>query len=136
MEPINAQIEKMELEMAPFHEQMEQLHLELEPFTREMERIGDRLERAIQDEVAAYLRSELGAVTSPDAPIDEAAARIIEAADINVHDGVLKIKGDDSEIREILTDLMLPHRIGTQDVFNQAIDNAAIGLSPMVIQVD
>ncbi len=48
----------------------------------------------------------------------------------------MKIKGDQDEIREILTDLLLPHRIGTQEFFDQAIDNAATGLSPMVIQVD
>ena len=101
-----------------------------------MELLGDRLEKAIQGEVVSYLRSELGAVTSPGAPFDEAAARIVDDSHINVHDDTLKIKGDQDEIREILTDLLLPHRIGTQEVFDQAIDNAATGLSPMVIQVD
>ena len=106
------------------------------PSTKEMELLGDRLEHAIQGEVVSYLRSELGAVTSPGAPFDEAAARIVDDSHINVHDDTLKIKGDQDEIREILTDLLLPHRIGTQETFDQAIDNAATGLSPMVIQVD
>ncbi len=136
MEPIHAQIEKIHIDMEPFHEQMEQLHIELEPFHKEMELLGDRLEHAIQGEVVSYLRSELGAVTSPGAPFDEAAARIVDDSHINVHDDTLKIKGDQDEIREILTDLLLPHRIGTQETFDQAIDNAATGLSPMVIQVD
>ncbi len=136
MEPIHAQIEKIQVDMEPFHKQMEQLHAELEPFHEEMEILGDRLEKAIQGEVTTYLRSELGAVTSPGAPFDEAAARVIDDADINVHDKVLKINGDDTEIREILNDLLLPHRIGTQESFDRAIENAATGLSPMVIQVD
>ena len=136
MEPIHAQMEKIHVDMEPFQEQMEQLHLELEPFHEEMEILGDRLEKAIQGEVVSYLRSELGAVTSPGAPFDEAAARIVEDAHINVHDDTLRIRGDRDEIREILTDLFLPHHIGTQQVFDQAIENAADGLSPMVIQVD
>jgi beta-lactamase regulating signal transducer with metallopeptidase domain/predicted nucleic acid-binding Zn-ribbon protein len=136
MEPIHAQMEKIHIDMEPFHEQLEQLHIELEPFHEEMEILGDRLEKAIQGEVVSYLRSELGAVTSPGAPFDEAAARIIDDADINVHDKVLKINGDDTQIREILNDLLLPHRIGTQESFDRAIANAANGLSPMVIQVD
>ncbi len=136
MEPIHAQMEKIHIDMEPFHEQLEQLHIELEPFHKEMELLGDRLEHAIQGEVVSYLRSELGAVTSPGAPFDEAAARIVDDSHINVHDDTLKIKGDQDEIREILTDLLLPHRIGTQETFDQAIDNAATGLSPMVIQVD
>ena len=136
MEPIHAQIEKIHVDLEPFHEQMEQLHIELEPFHEEMERLGDRLEKAIQGEVVSYLRSELGAVTSPGAPFDEAAARIVDDSHLNVHDDTLKIDGDQDEIREILTDLLLPHRIGTQEVFDRAIENAATGLSPMVIQVD
>ena len=136
MEPIHAQMEKIHIDMEPFHEQLEQLHIELEPFHEEMEILGDRLEKAIQGEVVSYLRSELGAVTSPGAPFDEAAARIVDDAHVNVHDDTLKIDGDQDEIREILIDLLLPHRIGTQEVFDRAIDNAATGLSPMVIQVD
>jgi len=136
MEPIHAQIEKIHIDLEPFHEQMEQLHIELEPFHKEMERLGERLEHAIQGEVISYLRSELGAVTSPGAPFDEAAARIVDDSHLNVHDDTLKIDGDQDEIREILTDLLLPHRIGTQEVFDRAIENAAIGLSPMVIRVD
>ena len=136
MEPIHAQIEKIHVDMEPFHEQLEQLHIELEPFHEEIERLGDRLENAIQGEVTSYLRSELGAVTSPGAPFDEAAARIVDDSHVNVDDDTLKIDGDQDKIREILTDLLLPHRIGTQEVFDQAIDNASTGLSPMVIQVD
>lgn len=136
MEPIHAEMEKIHVDLEPFHEQMEQLHIELEPFHREMEILGDRLEHAIQGEVVSYLRSELGAVTSPGASFDEAAARIVDDARINIHDDTLKIDGNQNEIREILTDLLLPHRIGTQEVFDQAIENAATGLSPLVIQVN
>jgi predicted nucleic acid-binding Zn-ribbon protein len=136
MEPIHAQIEDLHIKMEPFHEHMEELHVVLEPFEEEMEILGERLEKALQSEVAGYLRSELGAVTSPGAPFDEAAARIVDDAHINVDDDMLKFRGDEREIAEILNDLFLPHRVGTQDNFDFAVQSAATGLSPMVIQVD
>ena len=133
IEPVLAQVEKIHIDMEPFRKQMEQLHIDMEPFHREMERLGERLEEAIQGEVEAYLRSELGAVTSPGAPFDEAAARIADEANINVHDDVIRIKATGDEAREILTDLFEPYRIGTEKGFQAAIESAADGLSPLVI---
>ncbi|HSN55680.1 MAG TPA: hypothetical protein VLT32_13460, partial [Candidatus Sulfomarinibacteraceae bacterium] len=134
IEPVLAQVEKIHIDMEPFHKQMEQLQIDMEPFHREMERLGARLEEAIQSEVEAYLRSELGAATSPGAPFDEAAARIADEAHINVHDDVIRINATENEAREILTDLFEPHRIGTEKGFQAAIDGAAAGLSPLVIE--
>ena len=134
MEPVLARVEKIHVDMEPFQKQMEQLHIDMEPFHREMERLGERLEEAIQGEVEAYLRSELGTVTSPDAPFGEAATRIADEANINVHDDVIRIKATGDEAREILIDLLEPYRIGTEKGFQAAIESAAEGLSPLVIE--
>ncbi|MBD3853227.1 MAG: hypothetical protein IFJ96_00485, partial [Acidobacteria bacterium] len=124
------------IEMEPFHEKMEQFHRELEPFHEEMELLGNRLEGAITTEVAAFLRDELGAVTSPEADFHDAAVRIVEDADINVDDGVVRVNASRGNAREILTDLYGPQRIGLQDAFDEAVERAVNGLSPLRIQAD
>jgi hypothetical protein len=101
-----------------------------------MERLGDRMEAALRVEVIAVLRDALGPVIAPGAPLDEAAARIVDEANINVHDDFVRIHASRSETREILVDLLTPHRIGTQEAFDQAINNAANALSSLVIQTD
>ena len=136
MEPFNEHMAKIQIEMEPFHEQMEQFHIHMEPFEEEMELLGDRLENALRNEVAAALRSELGAVTAPGTDFSEAASRIVEDANIHINDDVIRIKAPRSDTRDILIDLFSEERIGTQDVFDQAIENAVAGLTPMVIQVD
>jgi len=136
MEPVHAQIEQIHIDMEPFHEKMEQLHQELEPFHEEMEVLHERMEHVLQAEVASYLRDELGSVTAPGAEFEEAAARIIDDARIRFDDNVVRVNASRSDAREILTDLFTPHRVGTQDAFDAAIDRAVSGLSPMTIKVD
>jgi beta-lactamase regulating signal transducer with metallopeptidase domain/soluble cytochrome b562 len=136
MEPIHEQMEKIHIEMAPLNEHIEELHRAMEPFHEEMERLGERFDHALQVEVLSYLRDELGAVTAPGADYEEAAARIVDDARIRVDDGLVRLDASRSEVREILTDLFAPHRIGTQGAFDAAIDRAATGLSPMTIKAD
>ena len=134
MEPIHEQMESIHIDMEPFHEQMEELHREMEPFHEEMELLGERLENALRVEVVAYLRDELGAVTAPGVDFEEAAARIVEDARIRVDDDFVRIDASKSDVRDILEDLFAPHRIGTEDAFDAAIDHATAGLSPLTIQ--
>ncbi len=136
MEPIYEQMEKIHIEMEPFHEQMEKIHIEMEPFHEEMERLGERMEQALQAEVVSYLQNELGSVTAPGAEFEEAAARIVEDARIRVDDDLIRVDASKSDVREILTDLFAPHRIGTQEAFDSAIDRAVAGLSPLTIRAD
>ena len=136
MEPFHEKMEQFHIEMAPFHEKMEQFHRQLEPFHEEMELLGNRLEKAIEAEVAAYLRDELGTVTSPEADFYDAAARIVEDADINVHNDIVRIDASRGNTRDILTDLYGPQRIGIQEAFDEAVERAVNGLSPLRIRVD
>jgi len=136
MEPIHEQMAKIQIEIEPFHEQMEQIHLELEPFHEEMEILGDRLEKALQGEVIAVLQSELGSVIAAGTPLDEAAALIAEDANIHIDDDSLSFNASKRRTREVLTDLLSDHRIGTQKNFDMAVESAANALSPLVIVVD
>jgi len=136
LEPFHFQMEQFQIEMEPFQEKMEQFHAEMEPFHEEMELLGNRLEEAITTEVAAYLRDQLGAVTSPEADFHDAAVRIIEDANINVDDGVVRVNASRGNAREILTDLYGPQRIGLQEAFDEAVERAVNGLSPLRIQAD
>jgi len=136
MEPFHEQMEQFHIEMEPFHEKMEQFHREMGPFHEEMELLGDRLEEAITGEVAAYLRDELGAVTSPEADFHDAAARIVDDANINVHDDVVRVDAPRGNTRDILIDLYGPQRIGIQETFDEAVERAVNGLSPLRIQAD
>jgi hypothetical protein len=129
-------MEQFQIEMEPFHEKMEQFHREMEPFHEEMELLGNRLEKALEDEIAAYLRTELGAVTSPEADFHDAAARIVEDANINVDDGVVRVSASRGNTRDILTDLYGPQRIGLQEAFDEAVERAVDGMSPLRIQAD
>jgi beta-lactamase regulating signal transducer with metallopeptidase domain/predicted nucleic acid-binding Zn-ribbon protein len=136
VEPIHEEIERIHREMAPVHEQIAAIHLEMEPIHAEMERLGDRLHVALRGEVATVLRDHLVAVTGPNAPFTEAAARILEDADVHVEDDMVRVRASRSEARHILSDLLTPHRIGAQSVFDAAIDDAAAAVSPLEIQVD
>ena len=136
MEPVHEQLENLHLDMEPIHEQMEAVQKAMEPLHQELERLGDRFERAVGGEIESVLRERLGPVTAPGAPIDEAAARIAEDAHINVDDDVIRVQVSRSEAQEILTDLLAPHRIGTEDAFNAAVAAAADALSPLVIRID
>jgi hypothetical protein len=136
MEPFHEQMKQIHIELEPFHEQMEQFHRELEPFHEKMELLGARLEEAIAAEVAAFLRDELGAVTSPEADFHDAAARIVEDASINVDDNVVRVDASRANTRDILTDLYGPQRIGMQEAFDEAVERAVDGLSDLRIQAD
>jgi hypothetical protein len=136
MDALHEQMAKIHIEMEPFHEEMEQLHRELEPFHEEMELLGNRLEGAIAAEVASFLRDELGAVTSPEADFHDAAARIVEDANIRVHDDVVRVDASRGNTRDILIDLYGPQRIGVQETFDAAVERAVDGLSPLRIQTN
>jgi beta-lactamase regulating signal transducer with metallopeptidase domain/archaellum component FlaC len=136
MEPMHEEIERLHREMEPIHERIEEMHLEMEPIHEELGQLGDRLEDALRGEVAAVLREHLGSVTGPNAPFTEAAARILEDADVHVDDGTVRVEASRSEARRILTDLLAPLRVGAQSSFDAAVDEAAAALSPLVLQAD
>ncbi len=136
MEPFHEQMEAVHRGLEPLHERMGELHLEMEPFHEEMEELGRRLEDAVSAEVAANLRRHLGTVTGPNSPFTEAAARIVEAATIRGGDEELRINSPQDETRQILVDLFAPNRIGTQQSFDDAVDNAVASMSPMIIKVN
>jgi beta-lactamase regulating signal transducer with metallopeptidase domain len=136
MEPIHEQMQSIHVDLEPFHEQMEQIHRELEPFHEELELLGDRMEKALQSEVIAVLQDELGPVIAAGTPLDEAAALIAKDANINIDDDTLTFTASRSRTRDILTELLSDHRVGTQKNFDMAIDSAANALSPLVIVVD
>jgi beta-lactamase regulating signal transducer with metallopeptidase domain/archaellum component FlaC len=136
MEPVHLHMEKIHESMEPFHEKMEEIHREMEPIHERMELLGERLEEALRRDVAALLRDHLGSVTTFNAPIDEAAARIVEDAHVHVHDEVVELDVSRREVREILSDLLSSHRVGTQDAFDEAVKAAADALSPMTISVE
>jgi len=131
--------ELMEIEheqMEHMHAEMERIHDEMAPFEEEMERMGARIEAALISDVADALRSHLGAVASPNAPYREAAARIIDDGNIHIHNDVVELNASRSEVREILSDLFSSGRIGTQDAFNAALDDAVEDVSDLRIKVD
>ncbi len=134
--PSHEEMERIHTEMEPFQEEMERLHEEMEPFHEEMEMIGDRIEAAISNDVATVLRSHLGPVTGPGAPFNEAAARIIDDANIHINDDLLELNASRREVREILTDLFTPLRVGTQDAFDVALEAAVDDVSDLEIRTD
>jgi chromosome segregation ATPase len=143
IEPLHEELEKLHVDMEPFHlemerfhDRMEDLHHEMEPLHEELELLEDRLESALAADVAAELRDHLGAVTTFAAPFDEAAARIVDGASVRVHDEVVRIRASRREVRQILNDLMKPHRVGLEEAFDAAVDNAADALSPLEIAID
>jgi predicted nucleic acid-binding Zn-ribbon protein len=136
--PSHEEMERIHAEMEPFQEEMERLHEEMEPFHEEMKLMGERIEAALQYDVAAVLRSHLGPVTSPTADFTEAAARIVEDATvhIHIHNSVLKLDVSRREVREILSDLFTPSRVGTQDAFDDALEAAVDEVSNLEIRTD
>jgi predicted nucleic acid-binding Zn-ribbon protein len=136
LEPMHEEMQKIHISIEPFHEQMEALHEELEPFHEELERLGNRLEAAIGGEVVAVLREHLATVTAPGTSFDEAAARIVEDAHIHVDDDLVSIDASRDDVRDILVDLFAPQRVGTQDVFDAAIEATVDALSPLEIRID
>ncbi len=134
--PSHEEMERIHAEMEPFQEEMERLHEEMEPFREEMELIGERIEAAIANDVAAVLRSHLGSVTGPGAPFAEAAARIIDDANIHITDDLLELNASRRETRVILKDLFSPLRVGTQDAFDDALEAAVAEVSDLEIRTD
>jgi len=136
MEPFHEQMADIHIDIEPFHEEMERIHIQMEPFHEEMELLGERMEKALQGEVIAVLQAELGPVIAPGTPLDEAAKVIAEDAHINIDDETLEFRASRGRTRDVLTDLLSDHRIGTQKAFDEAIDSAAAALSPLVIVTD
>ena len=98
--------------------------------------MGERIEAALHNDVVSVLRSHLGSVTSPTAPFAEAAARIIEDSNIHIHNDVLELDVSRREVREILSDLFTPSRVGTQDSFDNALEAAVDDVSDLEIRTD
>lgn len=134
--PSHEEMERLHAEMEPFQKKMERFHEEMEPFHEEMELIGERIEAAISGDVAAVLRSLLGPVTGPNAPFAEAAARVIDDANIHINDDLLELNASRREVREILTDLFTPFRVGTQDAFDEALESAVDEVADLEIRTD
>ena len=134
--PSHEEMERIQAEMEPYQEEMERIHEEMEPFHEEMELIGDRIETAIVNDVATVLRSHLGPVTGPGAPFAEAAARIVDDANIHINNDLLEINASRREVREILGDLFTPLRVGTQDAFDDALEAAVGDVSNLEIRTD
>jgi beta-lactamase regulating signal transducer with metallopeptidase domain/predicted nucleic acid-binding Zn-ribbon protein len=134
--PSHEEMERIHAEMEPFHEEMERIHQEMEPLEEELERMGERVEQAIQGDVADVLRSHLGPVTGPGAPYREAAARIVDDAHIHISNGLLELDASKREVQEILTDLFAPSRIGTQNAFDHAVQAAVEEVCDLEIRID
>ena len=134
--PSQKQLEQIQRDMEPFHDDMERLHRQMEPLQEEMERIGARVTSALRTDVEHVLRSGLGAVTGPNAPFGEAADRIVESAGVEIDDGVLDLDVSRREVREILSDLFGPDRIGTEQAFDAALDRTVDDVSTLEIAVD
>ncbi len=143
LEPLHEHLAEVHLEMAPhheamarihermepMHEAMESMHAEMEPLHLELEATANRVKKALNAEVEAELRERLGTVVSPGAPWSEAATRIVEEASLHIDDDLVRLNTSRSEVREILTDLMTPHRVGTEDAFAAALDDTAREIS-------
>jgi len=136
MEPLHEHMEQIHIEMEPMHEQMEIIHREMAPFHEEMELLGQRLKDALRTDVAGRLQTHLGPVTTPNAPFTEAAARILDGADIHVDDGGVTVNSSSRETRQILEDLCGPHRVGAQQNFDNAVNSAANEISDLEIRAD
>jgi predicted nucleic acid-binding Zn-ribbon protein len=127
--PRHEELEKIHASMEPFHQQLEAIHREMVPIHEEMERLGERLEDAIADEVEPVLSENLASVTDSQAPFAEAAARILEDANIHVNGDVVRVSTSPTEAREILADLLGPRRTGSQEAFDAAVEAAAAAVS-------
>jgi hypothetical protein len=136
MEPIHEAMADIHVDLEPLHDEMEKIHRAMEPFHEEMELLGDRMEKALEGQVIAVLQEELATVVAPGTPLDEAAALIAEDANINIDEDTLTFTASKRRTRQVLIDLLSDHRIGTQKNFDDAIENAASALSPLVIVAD
>jgi archaellum component FlaC len=165
LEPYHEQIEQLHEQLEPLHEQMAQLHVdalphhdelerihedalarmhdeidrihdEMAPLHEELERLGHRIERAVSTEVAGFLRSQLAAVATADAPFGRAADLLVDEADIHVEDDLLTVAVPRRDSRRILTDLFEPHMIGSRDVFERAVEAAAGELGELEFSVE
>jgi beta-lactamase regulating signal transducer with metallopeptidase domain len=131
--------EQMELNreiMDQQRERVERVHKDLEPLHDELEGMAARVESALVSDVADVLRSHLGPVSSPGAPFNEAAARIIDEGNIHIHDGVLELDASRSEVHEILDDLFSGERVGTREAFVAALEAAVDEVSDLEILLD
>ena len=133
MAPQHEELERIHASMEPFHQQLEAIHREMEPIHEEMEQLGERLEEAVAVEVEPLLREHLASVTDSQAPFAEAAARLVEDAHVHVNGDVVRISMSESEAREILSDLLGPHRIGSQEAFDAAVAATANAVADLEI---
>ncbi len=132
-EPQHEQLDQIHATMEPYHEQMDAVHRDLEGFHQEMEQLGERLEKALGDEVAAVLCEHLASVTDPQAPLRAVAGQLLDDASINVNGNVVRVSLSEQEAREILSSRLGPHRIGSQESFDAAVAAAAAAVSDLEI---
>ena len=133
LEPKHEELEKIHAAMEPFQERMEAVHRELEPIHEEMEELGERLEEAVAAEVEPVLREHLGSVAGPQAPFTELAARIVDEGHVHVDGDLVTVEISTREAREILSGLLGPHRTGSQQAFDAAVEAAAAAVSHLEI---
>jgi DNA repair exonuclease SbcCD ATPase subunit len=136
MEPLHEEMARLHREMEPIHERMEEIQRGMEPLHEEMELLGKRLDDALRVEVAGRLRAQLGPVTGPEAPFNEAAAHILERSTVRIDGDTVTIIGSATENGRILTDLLGPHRIGASQNFDNAVRSASAEMSQLEIRAD
>jgi predicted nucleic acid-binding Zn-ribbon protein len=120
MVPDQERLAELQRELEPFQNRMADVHRQMAPFHRRMEELHERLVTGLRREVRGILDEELGSVLSNQAPLDEAAARAVEALSINIGDGRLTVSGSAVEVAEILEDLLADSSRATTAVQLQA----------------
>lgn len=133
--PQHEELERLHERMQPMHEAIQAMHAEMAPLHQELEATARRVERALATDVEAELRERLGAVVVPGAPWSEAAARIVDEGSLHVDDDLVRLHVSRTEVREILTDLMTPHRVGADDAFAAALEDTVREVSSFRIEV-
>jgi beta-lactamase regulating signal transducer with metallopeptidase domain len=125
MEPSTERLRDLELDMEPIREQMERMERDLEPLTAEIERLSEQLEAELGAEIRSRISTHLGPLLGPAAPVDEAVARILDEARIQLNDDRIRLRTHQSEVEAILGDLLADDRTGTRDAFDAAVARAA-----------
>jgi predicted nucleic acid-binding Zn-ribbon protein len=122
--------------LAPMHEALAAVERDMAPIEREMEGLGERLEEVLRTEVEQVLRDHVGPVVEAEAPLGEAAARVIAEASIRVDDDAVEVDASLGETRRALTDLLASYRRGSPERFDDAVAAAANALAPLRLTID
>jgi hypothetical protein len=130
------EMEGLHAELEPLQEEIERLHESIEPIREELERTAEEIEAAVAREVEAALRAGMSSVVGTGAPYGEAARRIASDSHIRVHSDLLSVEAPVDETRAILRDLMTPHRIGSEQAFEVALETTVRDLTPLRRSID